>query len=211
MDKNQTGMHVDGGEDVSDRTEHRHYLRAPLCTCTRSARSRNPLRPRPYPYSRSAAQPSSSSTRRRPRTSSRPEVRSREKEREREREREGERERGREVESGSRRRPRYSSGSRARKGALHGERPATAGVLSTVAQERRGSVGEGRVRAVSAEDRGGDIVNGDFACGAPRVRSEKYAGREARLRFLEVTVASGMSQVGKGAEGSSGAPYERRR
>jgi hypothetical protein len=197
-------MHVDGGQEGSDRTEHRHYLRAPLCACTRSARSRNPLRPRPYPYSRSAAQPSSSSTRRRPRISSRPEVRSREKEREREREGEGER--GREVESGSRRRPRYSSGSRARKGALQGERPATACVLSTVGRERRGSVGEGRVRAVSAEDRGGDIVNGDFACGAPRVRSEKYAGREARLRFLEVMVASGMSQVGKGAEGCSGVP-----
>jgi hypothetical protein len=64
---------------------------------------------------------------------------------------------------------------------------------------------------VSAEDRGGDIVKDDFACGAPRVRSEKYAGREARLRFLEVMVESGASEVGNGAEGRNGVPYERRR
>jgi len=67
------------------------------------------------------------------------------------------------------------------------------------------------MRAVSTEDRGGDSGSEGFACGAPRVRSEKYEGREARLRFLEVTVASGPSAVVKGAGGRSGLPYERRR
>ena len=61
---------------------------------------------------------------------------------------------------------------------------------------------------MSTEDRGGDMVSEDFACGAPRVRSEKYAGREARLRFLEVTVASGVSEVIEGADGGRGVPYE---
>ena len=137
----------------------------------RSARSRNPLRPRPYPYSRSAAHPSSSFSLRRPRGSSLPDVHSRE--RERERERDGERDRAPEVEPGWRLRPRYSSGSSARRGALLGDAPATACVWSMVARARRGIVGEGRERAVSAEDRGGDIVTEDFACGAPMVRREK--------------------------------------
>jgi hypothetical protein len=55
------------------------------------------------------------------------------------------------------------------------------------------------------------MVSEDFACGAPRVRSEKYAGREARFRFLEVTVASVASEVTKGAGGGRGVPYELRR
>ena len=38
------------------------------------------------------------------------------------------------------------------------------------------------------EDRGGDMVGEVFGCGAPRVRSERYAGREARFCFLEVAV-----------------------
>jgi hypothetical protein len=42
-----------------------------------------------------------------------------------------------------------------------------------VARARRGIVGEGLGRAVSTEDRGGDTVTEDFACGAPRVRMEK--------------------------------------
>jgi len=68
------------------------------------------------------------------------------------------------------------------------------------------------MRAVSTEDRGGDSGSSeDFACGAPRVRSEKYEGREARLRFLEVTVPSGTSAVVKGGGRRSGVPYERRR
>jgi hypothetical protein len=98
-----------------------------------------------------------------------------------------------------------------RRGTLLGDAPATACVLSRVGRARRGFVGEGRPRAVSTEDRGGDMVSEDFACGAPRVRSEKYAGREARLRFLEVTVASGASEVIEGAGGARGVPYERRR
>jgi len=56
------------------------------------------------------------------------------------------------------------------------------------------------------------MVGEVFGCGAPRVRSEKYAGREARFRFLEVTVLSGRSEVAKGAAGGrNGVPYERRR
>lgn len=194
----------------SDRTGH-HHRRLPLCPnpYIRSARSLNPLRPRPYPYSRSAVQPSSSFTRRRPRTSSLPGIQSCEQEPERERERE--RVRTRNGEAGSRRRPRYSSEFEVRRGTLLGDIPAKACVLSIVGRERRGLVGEGRARAVSTEDRGGDIVSEDLACGAPRVRSEKYAGREARLRFLEVMVASGTSEVGKGAGGRRGIPYERRR
>ncbi len=78
-------------------------------------------------------------------------------------------------------------------------------------RERRAVVGDGRGRAVSTEDRGGDMVGEDFGWGAPSVRSEKYAGREARLRFLEVTVASGRSEMAKGAGGRKGVPYERRR
>jgi hypothetical protein len=84
-------------------------------------------------------------------------------------------------------------------------------VLSMVGRARRACVGEGRGRAVSTEDRGGDIAGEDFGCGAPWVRSEKYAGREARLRFLEVTVASGRSEVVRGGGGRKGVPYERRR
>jgi hypothetical protein len=199
------------GQGNSVRIGHHHdHRRTPVCR--RSSRSRNPLRPRPYPYSRSLAQPSSSSTRRRPRTSSLP-VHSCEREREREWERERERERGlaRDGEAGSRRRPRYSSGLGVRRGTLLGDAPATACVLSRVGRARRGFVGEGRPRAVSTEDRGGDMANEDFACGAPRVRSEKYAGREARFRFLEVMVASGASEVIKGAGRARGVPYERRR
>jgi hypothetical protein len=101
-----------------------------------------------------------------------------------------------------------------RRGTLLGDAPATACVLSIVGRARRALVGDGRARAVSTEDRGGDMVGEDFGCGAPRVRSEKYAGREARLRFLEVTVASGRSEVTEGAAvagGRKGTPYERRR
>jgi hypothetical protein len=97
------------------------------------------------------------------------------------------------------------------RGTLQGDAPATACVLSRAGRARRGFVGEGRPRAVSTEDRGGDMASEDFACGAPRVRSEKYAGREARLRFLEVTVASGVSEVIDGAGGARGVPYELRR
>lgn len=98
-----------------------------------------------------------------------------------------------------------------RRGTLLGDAPAMACVLSMAGRERRGLVGDGRARAVSTDDRGGDIVSEDFGGGAPRVRSEKYAGREARLRFLEVTVASGASEMGKGGGGFRGVPYERRR
>jgi len=55
------------------------------------------------------------------------------------------------------------------------------------------------------------MVGEDLGCGAPRVRSEKYAGREARLRFLEVMVLSGTSEAAKGPGGRKGVPYERRR
>ena len=98
------------------------------------------------------------------------------------------------------------------KGALLGDAPAMACVLSIIGRERRGWVGDGLGRAVSTEDRGGDMVGEVFGCGAPRVRSEKYAGREARFRFLEVTVLSARSEVAKGAAGGrKGFPYERRR
>lgn len=97
------------------------------------------------------------------------------------------------------------------KGALLGDAPAMACVLSMVGRERRGWVGDGLARAVSTEDRGGDMVGEVFACGAPRVRREKYAGREARLRFLEVTVLSGRSEVARGPGGRKGVAYERRR
>jgi hypothetical protein len=102
-----------------------------------------------------------------------------------------------------------------RRGTLLGDAPAMACVLSIVGRARRAVVGDGRGRAVSTEDRGGDMADEDFGCGAPRVRSEKYAGREARFRFLEVTVASGRSEVAEGAAVAGGrrkgVPYERRR
>jgi len=54
------------------------------------------------------------------------------------------------------------------------------------------------------------MVGEVFGCGALRVRSEKYAGREARFRFLEVTVLSRRLEVAKGAAGGrKGVLYER--
>jgi hypothetical protein len=52
------------------------------------------------------------------------------------------------------------------------------------------------------------MVREVFGCGALRVRSEKYAGREAQLHFLEVMILSRRSEVAKGAAGHKGVPYE---